>query len=283
MLISGSLKELRSFIDRASMTGADYISFIAPNQVLIVHHTRDEYSYFKTNLFISHSVVLSKVGFTNLKKFIKLTWGARRNNPDSPYYRILGETISVTPQTVKFDNNPEFEYEFEIDFTPIEAVSTIDLKIAQLKVSAIDLDFPFLKLSPRLLKKIYRRMNSKTERLLTKKNHMNLNEFYMKDRSNLVFDRLDGEHCFEYITDEEKEQSFEQEFMIFQDFLKARFPIYDMDILTLYKAGRIWPIENIVLIPHKNFYIAEAHTEEQMVAKLHMKLTYFDKKSILSK
>ena len=275
MLISGSLKEIRTIVERALVTGADFINFIAPNQILIVHHTRDEYTFLKTNLFISHSAVLGKRGFENLRKFIKLALGTR-NNPDSPYYQIIGETISLTETSITFDNNEDLQYDMHVEFTPLEAISAINQKTEPLKLSSIDTRYPFLKVKRAWIKHIYKSVKHHDALSLSKDNHNSLNDLYLNEVGDLLVEPLDGEGNYKEIV-----ARSETDFIVSHKFKHHRFPVYDMDIVMLYKLSSVWPIESFVFIPYEKFYIVEAHTEEQMISKIHMKLTYYDKKAHL--
>lgn len=276
MVISGTLKEIRTILERAIMVDAEFINFVAPDHIFIFHHTNNEYTYIKSMLFISHSLLLTKDAIQNMRKFIRRSWGGRNKSPNSPFYGILGETITIKEDEVIFDNDDGFSFEFNAGFVLLESVSPFKEKLDSFSSSKIEVDKPFLKIKPTILADIHKRFKGYGKEVVAKNNRINLNNFSVNEEYNLIFKRVDADNRFSYLLDNEEEQGFAIDFTVYREFSDCVFHLYDLDIFFLQQLCKARPIDNVVIIPFENFYIIEAHAEE-LVCKIHMKISNGDK------
>lgn len=267
MHISGPIKEFRAILDRA-LAMKSMVQFVFPNHVIIVS-SQGEYVYFRTGLFISHTTVLLVEAIQNLQRFFRKAQYLRTRDIDSLFYRLLFESVKITEDTVEFDNNPDFAFELTTTFHPIPDATELAEKIRNISMTSLIPGRPYLKIKLSVLRKTYLQIKPNGLILLERHTHQSLNYFWLKGHE-LLYER-DQRVDQKRLARSTERLTFTRDFTVLRDFESKRFPIYDIDMVSIRRISREVPIETVVILPFENFYILEAHGES-LIYKTHMRI-----------
>lgn len=270
MHISGPISEFRCILNQALAMRCPALHFIFPNHALAVSPD-GEYVYMKTRLFVSHTLEISRESMQSMQRFFQHARKQRNKDPKSPFYRVLFDTFKMTEHHIEFDHLEDLTFEMDAPFRVIPHEKAADFleKVKQLSASSVYPGRPYLKLQAPIINRIYAQFSPFGINTIDRDAHRSLNMFSFTENG-LRYERDTTIDQSRLMRDDQLALLFTEDYTLITPHHRRKYPIYDIDILSLRRLIRGKTVGHAFLLPFDRFYIVEGHQGE-LVYKSHMR------------
>lgn len=265
MRISGSFKELKYLIDRTFNTNATAL-VLTPKGEAWMLFSEPGYIYIKTQLSVSKSLLFGGVDLKNMRSFLNSS--TRNKNKESTGLRVKErETIEITESYVMYDDDQNNKSVISLGYESGELADELADKMESRLISHVQLDKPYMRLKPELLR-LYRSGVDAYGRELT-------TSFQRRTKFRLDSDESENRISlkgFEIAFNKEyndgqvnKEFLYDEGYFVPRFFKTMNVNLSDADLSFMTSYSARYETEDFFIIPLENHYVIEVHNEEMIL------------------
>lgn len=265
MKIAGRREELYFLFQKAIESDAEIIHFLPGGEVWLLYKT-ESYVYIRSQLFVTQSIFFSKVAMENMFRSFK-RFKKEKTRLEEEGIPVPHQSMEITPSYIEYDNSPSLRTNMVTNMEKGSHVVDLSEKLRKLAYSVVELDKPYIRITPSLIKEYIKRVDTflktrgtKLDRKITfapyadeSKNHMHMSDY------DFAVTRTEHDETF----------LFNDGFFVPRFYRSINIHLSDSDLLIMKRLSDIFYVEEYFIIPFEEYYIVESH-EGEMIFKMLM-------------